>query len=182
MARFCSGKACIWRGWKGRRQHLGWGCDLAAAQQALQGAVPKDAARMRLTLDADGVIEVTSAPLPPSPEIWRVGLADVRLASDDPWLRIKSTRRAAYDAARAALPDDLDEVIFLNERAEVCDGSITTLFFDAGRGFAPRRLPAACCPEFCGKRCWQTVPAAKRSCGTKTLVKFGFGWGIPCAD
>nr|HRO15966.1 aminotransferase class IV [Paracoccus sp. (in: a-proteobacteria)] len=39
-----------------------------------------------------------------------------------------------YDAARQAMPEGLDELIFLNERGEVCDGTITTLFFDRGAG------------------------------------------------
>ena len=61
-------------------------------------------------------------------------LAAARLASDDPWLRVKSSRREVYDRARAAIPEGLDEVIFLNERGEVCDGSITSVFFDRGQG------------------------------------------------
>ena len=36
----------------------------------------------------------------------------------------------------------LDEVIFLNERGEVCDGTITTLFFDRGQGM--RTPPLTC--------------------------------------
>ena len=32
------------------------------------------------------------------------------------------------------LPFGLDEVVFQNERGEVCDGTITTLFFDRGEG------------------------------------------------
>jgi branched-subunit amino acid aminotransferase/4-amino-4-deoxychorismate lyase len=90
------------------------------------------------------------APLPPVgrdgeggvPQVWRLGLAGMRLQSDDPWLTLKTTRRPAYDAARAALPTGLDEVIFLNERGEVCDGTITTLFYDRGQGL--RTPPLAC--------------------------------------
>ncbi|MGH2199043.1 hypothetical protein ACQ1Z2_15965, partial [Enterococcus faecalis] len=81
-----------------------------AALQGLSGAP----ARVRLTLDAGGACAVTLAPLPPAAEVWRVGLAAGRLASGDPWLGVKSTRRGAYDAARAALPVGLDEVIFVN--------------------------------------------------------------------
>ena len=44
--------------------------------------------------------------------------------------------------ARAALPAGLDEVVFLNERGEVCDGTITTVFFDRGAGM--RTPPLAC--------------------------------------
>ena len=123
-------------------QALGWGYDLAAAEAALRAAVPAAAARMRLTLDARGVVEVQAAALPAAKPEWRVGLAAERLTSGDAWLSVKSTRRAAYDAARAGLAAGLDEVILCNERGEVCDGSITTVFFDRGQGM--RTPPLAC--------------------------------------
>ena len=113
---------------------LGWRCDIAAAAAALVRQAPPDPARMRLTLAGDGTIAVEAAALPPARAAWTLGLADGRLNSADPWLGIKSTRRPAYDAARAGLPFGLDEVVFQNERGEVCDGTITTLFFDRGEG------------------------------------------------
>lgn len=103
---------------------------------------PDHPARWRLTLDAAGIVRQEHHPLPPAIDTWRVGLANLRLASDDPWLRLKSSQRTTYDAARAALPAGLDEVILLNERDEVCDGTITTLFFDRGDGM--RTPPMAC--------------------------------------
>jgi 4-amino-4-deoxychorismate lyase len=115
---------------------LGWTCPEVRPEG------PDHPARLRLTLDAAARMECTVAALPPAKTEWRVGLADERLRSDDPWLRVKSTRRAAYDRARAALPEGLDEVIFLNERGEVCDGSITSVFFDRGQGM--RTPPLAC--------------------------------------
>lgn len=115
---------------------LGWDCPKVAPTG------PDHPARLRLTLDRAGVVHWTVAPLPPAKPEWRVGLASGRLRSDDPWLRVKSTRREAYDRARAALPEGLDEVIFLNERGEVCDGSITTVFFDRGLGM--RTPPLSC--------------------------------------
>lgn len=121
---------------------LGFACDAGAVRSALEAAVGDAPARVRLTLGSDGGCEVTVAPLPPAKAEWRLGLAAERLASDDPWLRVKSTRRAAYDAGRAALPAGLDEVVFLNERGEVCDGTITTVFFDRGAGM--RTPPLAC--------------------------------------
>lgn len=121
---------------------LGWGCDRDAAEAGLRRAAPEGPARMRLTLDAGAAIEVQAAPLPPGKPEWRIGLAGARLASSDPWLTLKTTRRAAYDAARAALAPGLDEAIFLNERGEVCDGTITTVFFDRGAGL--RTPPLAC--------------------------------------
>lgn len=121
---------------------LGYPCDVAAVRRALVTAVAGQALRVRLMLGAAGEIEVTVAPLPAAKAAWRVGLAGARLASGDPWLRVKSTRRAAYDAARAALPEGVDEVVFLNERGEVCDGTITTVFFDRGQGM--RTPPLSC--------------------------------------
>jgi len=121
---------------------LGWGCDVRAVERALRAALPEGPARMRLTLDASGMVEVQAAALPPAKAEWRLGLAEARLASDDVWLGVKSTRRAGYDAARAALPAGLDEVVFQNERGEVCDGTITTLFFDRGAGM--RTPPLTC--------------------------------------
>ena len=123
-------------------QALGWGCDLVAVEAALRGAQVFGPARLRLTLDAMGAVEVQVADLPAARDEWRLGLAGARLRSDDPWLRVKSTQRGVYDAARAGMAAGLDEVIFLNERGEVCDGSITTLFFDRGQGM--RTPPLAC--------------------------------------
>ncbi len=103
-------------------------------------------ARLRLTLDREGGLAVTEGPLVPVAGPWRLGLAEARLQSGDPWLRVKTTRRAAYDHARAALPAGLDEAVFLNERGEVCDATITTLFFDAGTGLCTPPLSCGLLP------------------------------------
>jgi len=121
---------------------LGFACDQGAVRAALMAAVGDAPARVRLTLGPAGDCDVTVAPLPPAKAEWRVGLAAERLASDDPWLQVKSTRRGAYDAARTALPAGLDEVVLCNERGEVCDGTITTVFFDRGAGM--RTPPLSC--------------------------------------
>ncbi len=107
---------------------------------------PDRPARLRLTLDGGSRVEWTVAALPAAQAVWRVGLATERLRSDDPWLRVKSTRRGAYDRARAALPQGLDEVVFRNERGEVCDGSITTVFFDRGQGMRTPPLASGLLP------------------------------------
>ncbi len=125
---------------------LGFACDPAAVERALRAAVGAAPLRVRLTLGPAGDAEVTVAALPAGKAEWRLGLAEARLASDDPWLRVKSTRRAAYDAARAALPAGLDEVVFLNERGEVCDGTITTVFFDRGQGMRTPPLSSGLLP------------------------------------
>jgi 4-amino-4-deoxychorismate lyase len=119
---------------------LGWDCPEVVPDG------PDHPARLRLTLDRAGRVEWTVADLPPAKAEWRVGLALERLRSDDPWLRVKSTRREAYDRARASLPDGLDEVIFLNECGEVCEGSITSVFFDRGQGMRTPPLSSGLLP------------------------------------
>ena len=120
---------------------LGWTCDLGRVMAALMAVAVQDA-RVRLTLDGAGVVAVQSSALPAAAAEWQVGLAAARLASDDPWLGVKSSNRAVHDAARAALPPGLDEMVFQNQRGEVCDGTITTLFFDRGQGM--RTPPLTC--------------------------------------
>ncbi len=119
---------------------LGW-ADPADLRGLLAG-LPAQPLRLRVTLDGAGAIALETAPLPPAKPEWHVGLAGARLERADPWLRHKTTRRAVYDAARAALPAGLDEVIFLNECGDVCEGTITTVFFDRGAGL--RTPPLAC--------------------------------------
>ncbi len=111
---------------------MGRPCDPVAAEGALRRAAPEGPARMRLTLDGAGAICVTAHPMPAAATLWRVGFAAERLASTDPWLTLKSSRRGGYDRARAELGEGRDEVILLNERDEVCDGTITTLFLRVG--------------------------------------------------
>lgn len=120
---------------------LGW----AAPDLALP-ALPATPLRLRVTLDAEGRLDWQTAPLPPARAAWRIAVHPQRLRSDDPWLTIKSTRRALYDTTRAALPEGIDEWIFANERGELCEGTITSLFFDRGQGLRTPPLSSGLLP------------------------------------
>jgi 4-amino-4-deoxychorismate lyase len=124
---------------------LGWGFDMGAARAALREG-RGGAARLRLTMDAAGAYEVTEGPLPVPASLWRLRVHPARLASGDPWLSHKTTNRRLYDEARAALPRGVDEWLFLNERGEVCEGTITSLFFDRGEGWRTPPLGCGCLP------------------------------------
>uniref|UniRef100_UPI002611CB56 aminotransferase class IV n=1 Tax=uncultured Amaricoccus sp. TaxID=339341 RepID=UPI002611CB56 len=101
-----------------------------AVERALAGVAGEGALRVRLTLALDGAAEATAAPLGVGKAAWAVALAGERLFSGDPWLAVKSTRRPLHDAARAALPEGVDEAVLLNERGEVAEGTITSVFLD----------------------------------------------------
>lgn len=91
--------------------------------------------RVRLELFPDGRIDIQAArftPLAPD-AAWRLRIASTRLTSIDPLLRHKTSRRAPYAAARAEFAaSEADEVVLLNERGEVCEGTITSIFLDDG--------------------------------------------------
>ena len=102
--------------------------------------------RCRLTLRFDGKINLTTATLTPNSKNWILGLSETILNSSDPWLLHKSSNRALYDAERANLPDGIDEFIYLNERNEVCEGTITNIFVKkAGQWLTPP-LSSGCLP------------------------------------
>jgi 4-amino-4-deoxychorismate lyase len=91
--------------------------------------------RVRLALSRDGTMTVKSEIYEPLPDgvVWRLKLARTRLQSADPLLRHKTSRRDAYAQARSEYThDQADEVLLANERDEVCEGTITSLFADFG--------------------------------------------------
>ena len=113
--------------------------DVLVALDALPHAGPL---RVRMTVGSAGDVEVTHAPMTATPDVWRVAVSDQRLVSDDPWLQVKTTERGLYDRVRAGMAAGVEEVIFLNERGAVCEGTITNIFFDAGEGLCTP--PLAC--------------------------------------
>lgn len=125
------------------RRGAGWG----QAQEPRFGAHPNDAAsfesakapdrlRIRLVLARNGAIAIGATPIEPIPPgtIWRVALARRRFDSRDPMLRHKTTRRALYEEelAQAVQNRAADEVLFLNERDELCESARGNLFVPSG--------------------------------------------------
>jgi para-aminobenzoate synthetase/4-amino-4-deoxychorismate lyase len=110
------------------------------SRAAVSGALNEAAAgfaeprmRVRLVLAESGALSVTAVPLPaPSPGPMRFMLAEKRLDSASPLLFHKTTNRAFYDAPRVAAAErhGVDEVVFRNERDELTEGSITSLFIE----------------------------------------------------
>jgi len=118
---------------------LGFPFDEAAVRAALAGAVaasPDARLRVRLVSNRDATLETGATPIDPVPggALWRVSIARARFASADPLLRHKTTRRDLFEGelAEAAAREGADEVLFLNERGEVCEGARCNVFLARG--------------------------------------------------
>jgi len=118
---------------------LGFAHDDARIRDALNAAVAEASSgrlRVRLVLARDGTIETSVTPIEPIPSdtVWRVAVAKRRFSSADPLLRHKTTRRALYEdaLAEAAQRCGADEVLFQNERDELCEAARCNLFAPQG--------------------------------------------------
>lgn len=107
---------------------------------------PAGPARLRLTMDRSGGFEWQSGALAASPAIWRIGIAPQILDESDPMRALKSSRRALHDQCRAALPAGLEELVFVNRRGHLAEGTITNLFFDRGQGLRTPPCSAGALP------------------------------------
>ncbi|MBX4868757.1 MULTISPECIES: aminotransferase class IV family protein [Rhizobium] len=148
------------------------------AQTKLEAAVAGAGGplRVRLTFDPQGRIEVSSAAFVPllSETIWTVRAAETCLDSTDRLLRVKTTRRTVYEAARAEYtPAEADEVILLNERGEVCEGTITSIFLDDGSGIL--RTPPISCGLLAGVLRTELICGRRARVGRLTLADLDTG-------
>lgn len=87
--------------------------------------------RVRLELTANGNIAVATQPFIPleTGTVWQLRIAATHLISSDPLLRHKTSRRAIYQRARQEFSvSAADEVLLCNEKGQICEGTITSLF------------------------------------------------------
>jgi para-aminobenzoate synthetase/4-amino-4-deoxychorismate lyase len=113
---------------------LGIAFDEASAWKMLRESVrtslsPK---RVRLELSESGafICESSSLPADHAKQVWRYAISEYRVQSGDALLRHKTSWRGLFDSEYAALRERFgcDEVIFLNERDEITEGSRTNVF------------------------------------------------------
>lgn len=105
----------------------------AALTQALKGR-ESERMRVRLLANEDGEVGITSVPLPDpaAGTVMRYVVSDSRVSSLDLFLYHKTTRRDLYDREWQHYATTLgaDEVIYLNERGELAEGSRTSIFIE----------------------------------------------------
>jgi para-aminobenzoate synthetase/4-amino-4-deoxychorismate lyase len=119
------------------------------SREAVLAALEEEAARsiapvalVRLLLAEDGTITVTSKPieLPTRDTVWRFVISDQRLDEKDPLFYHKTTRRQFFDREleRQQALTRCDEVVFLNKKGELTEGTRSNLFVELdGRLFTP---------------------------------------------
>lgn len=118
---------------------LGFSYDPERIGETLRNAIsnPAIALRARLVLSPDGHVSASTQSYEPLPagKVWTLRFARTRLSSADQLLRHKTTRRQVYMKARSEHPvHQADDVILLNERREVCEGTITNVFVQTDDG------------------------------------------------
>ena len=110
------------------------------SRAAVESAVAEAAAgylaglhKVRLLLGAGGEINISVTPLDPPPPAIQVRVSSELVDPGDEMLYHKTTHRPVYRREReAALEEGYGEVLFLNTRGEVCEGSITNVFAKTG--------------------------------------------------
>ena len=102
--------------------------------------------RIRLTLDESRKIACTCAPLGQAKPGWTYAISPRRVSSGDVLARHKTSWRDLYDGEHARLSKELgcDEVLFLNERGELAEGSRTNLFVERSGTLLTPPLSAGC--------------------------------------
>jgi para-aminobenzoate synthetase/4-amino-4-deoxychorismate lyase len=119
--------------------YFGFPCDPEAVRAQLEAAslgFNGACCRVRLLLDREGGLKIaaTAIPAPSSVGVMRYVISERSTDSRDPFLYHKTTRRELYDGEleRLARETGCDEVLFLNERGELTEGSRTNLFIERG--------------------------------------------------
>jgi para-aminobenzoate synthetase / 4-amino-4-deoxychorismate lyase len=109
-----------------------------AAMRALERTIFDAPARIRLTLNEAGEFSATSAPLSDEKAEWKFAISPIRIASADLLNRHKTNWREIYDSEFKRVANECDEIVFLNEKDEVVEGSRTSIFARlGGKVFTP---------------------------------------------
>ena len=117
-------------------KHFGFRCPLdriAATLTETAERHPRGRHKIRLLLRANGDRAVSVDPIGRPPRQCRVKLSRQRIDPRDDHRYHKTTHRPVYQREReAAIAEGYDEVLFLNKRGELCEGTISNVFIETG--------------------------------------------------
>ena len=115
---------------------LGFACDRHALRNEIQAFcfLNREAAKLRVTMDEDGVWQVAGSPLPePMPDVVPVAIVPLPVDPDDWRLLHKTTAREFYEQARReAERRGAKEAILQRPDGLLTEGTFTSLFVERG--------------------------------------------------
>ncbi|MBI5483349.1 MAG: aminotransferase class IV [Deltaproteobacteria bacterium] len=109
-------------------EYFGFVCDLDNIRHKMSQYKQQiyDIIKIKLLLSADGRLDISAETLSENSAVLRIAVSDVAVDSSDVLRYHKTTRRDLFDKARAERPE-CDELLFLNERGELTEGSYHNL-------------------------------------------------------
>lgn len=107
---------------------------LAHIQRETEALTGDNPHKVRLTLSRTGKVHITVSEVQvPSPGLRRAKISTKRVDFGNVFVYHKTTQRSLYEEEyRQAVSEGYDEVLFLNERGEMTEGSRTNLFVQRG--------------------------------------------------
>lgn len=116
-------------------RYFGFPCDLEEIRRNLTVSAAdfqNTVHRVRLTLNDLGNADIEVFPFEPVPDgtVYKVVVSPCRVDSNNPLLFHKSTQRKLYDGEhqRLSMKHGVDEVLFMNEKNQLVEGSRTNVF------------------------------------------------------
>ena len=146
--------------------YFGFKCDRnevsASLSAACAGLPPDTPHHVRLLLGEIGVATITVTEAKLGSFSGRIRVSTQRVSSGDVFLRHKTTRRELYNSEYAAAQQDgFDDVIFLNERDEVTEGSISSVFVRQGSKLLTPSLSSGVLAGVLRRHILETDPTAE---------------------
>jgi len=150
-------------------KYFGFAFDEAEIRSLLEREVAgrkSERLRVRLLLKEDGTGAITSVsqPAPKPGGVMRFAVSSTRLDSADAFLFHKTTRRELYDREWQHYAEMMgaDEVIYLNERGELAEGSRTNIFVERDGVLATPQLTSGLLPGVLRSELLATRKAVER--------------------
>jgi para-aminobenzoate synthetase/4-amino-4-deoxychorismate lyase len=131
-------------------EYFGFACNRAEVESAIAERLVELASgrhRLRLLFDREGCVSLAHTPLGEQAGEVAVRISQHVVDSRDVYLRHKTTRRELYDSELAAAREaGFDEVLFVNERGELTEGAISTIFVGRNGRLLTPPLPSGVLP------------------------------------
>lgn len=136
----------------------------------LAAEVPHSGAyKVRITLGRRGDVDAAVSVLEPGPDGYNVLISSARIVSDDLFRRHKTTQRALYEREYAdAVEAGFDEVLFLNEKGDVAEGSRSNIIAKYGNRWVTPPVSSGALPGVYRRYLLETQPHMEE--GTLTMA------------